>query len=50
VLRMIVTDRGVLDALRRARPAQARFRFRPCARPVGGAEQCVDERVTIGYP
>ena len=50
VLRMIVTDRGVLDALRQARPAQARFRFRPCARPVGGAQQCVDERVTIGYP
>ena len=50
VLRMIVTDRGVLDALRRARPAQARFRFRPCARPVGAAAQCVDERVTIAYP
>jgi len=50
VLRMIVTDRAVLDALRQARPAQARFRFRPCARPVGGVAQCVDERVTIGYP
>ena len=50
VLRMIVADRGVLDVLRRERPAQARFRFRPCARPVGGAKQCVDERVTIGYP
>ena len=50
VLRMIVTDRGVLDALRQARPAQARFRFRPCARPVGGVAQCVDERVTITYP
>jgi TolB-like protein len=50
VLRMVVTDRGVLDALRQARPAQARFRFRPCARPVGGVAQCVDERVTVGYP
>ena len=52
VLRMIVTDHAVLDALRRARPAEALFRFTPCAQPLGvvGKTPCVEERVTISYP
>lgn len=52
VLRMVVTDKAVIDALRKARPAQARFRFLPCVSPVGaiGKDQCVDERVSISYP
>jgi hypothetical protein len=51
-LRMIVTDPGVVAALRSARPAQAWLRFRPCVTPVGtvGKDQCVDERVTVSYP
>ena len=50
ILRLVVTDRAVLDALRRERPAQARFSFTPCIRPPGQNRQCLDERVTIAYP
>jgi TolB-like protein/tetratricopeptide (TPR) repeat protein len=50
ILRFVVTDRGVLDLLRRERPAVARFRFYPCIRPVGQNRQCFDERVAITYP
>ncbi len=52
VLRMIVTDRAVLDALRRMRPAEALFRFTPCAQTLGvvGKTPCVEQRVTISYP
>jgi TolB-like protein len=49
-LRLVITDRAVLDVLRRERPAQARFRFTPCVRPPGQNRQCLDERVTIAYP
>jgi TolB-like protein/tetratricopeptide (TPR) repeat protein len=50
VLRMSVTDRGLLEWIRRERPQQARFRFYPCVNPIGAASQCVDEQVTISYP
>jgi hypothetical protein len=52
VLRMIVTDRGLLDELRRARPVEAKFRFSPCALALGvvGKTACADEKVTISYP
>ena len=51
VLRMIVSDQGVVDALRRARPTHARFRFEPCIVPVGTIDQrqCFEERVAITY-
>ncbi|MGH7520305.1 MAG: hypothetical protein ACREMI_03405, partial [Gemmatimonadales bacterium] len=51
VLRMIVNDPVVVESLRRARPAQARFRFFPCAVPVGtvGRRECLDERIAITY-
>jgi hypothetical protein len=50
VLRMNVTEPNVLAWIRREKPQRARFRFFPCAQPVGGARQCVDEQVTISYP
>jgi hypothetical protein len=52
VLRMVVTDRGVIDALLKARPAQASFRFLPCVRPVGsvGPSECVERTVPVTYP
>ena len=51
LLRMVVTDRGILDDLRRARPEVARFRFSPCPSPVGviPSGACADERVTVIY-
>jgi TolB-like protein len=52
VLRLIVTDRGLLEELRRDRPAAAKFRFSPCtqALDVVGKTVCADEKVTISYP
>jgi TolB-like protein len=51
LLRMIVSDQAVVDALRRARPAQAVFRLEPCIVPVGtlNQRQCLEERVAITY-
>lgn len=51
-LRMIVTDRAVLDVLRRGRPAQARFQFYPCVQPLGttGKLDCVNQVVPVTYP
>jgi len=52
VLRLIVTDKSVLDELRRAKPTEALFRFEPCIRPVGsiGSLQCSDVKLPISYP
>lgn len=46
--RMVLRDRAVVDALRRERPAAARFRFRPCE--PDPAAPCVDELVAVRYP
>ena len=52
VLRIIVTDKAVLDVMRTARPAEARFRFFPCVRPLGstGSLECLDTMVKVIYP
>ena len=52
VLRLIVTDKTVLDDLRRTKPTEATFRFEPCVRPVGSTAklQCPDVKVPIVYP
>jgi len=49
---LIVTDKSVLDELRRAKPTEALFRFEPCIRPVGsiGSLQCSDVKLPISYP
>jgi TolB-like protein len=51
-LRMVVTDRAVLDELRQTKPAEARFRFLPCVRPLGstGKLECKEGLVKITYP
>jgi TolB-like protein/tetratricopeptide (TPR) repeat protein len=51
VLRMIVSDKAVVDALRRERPTHAVFRFEPCIVPVGtlNQRQCLEERIAITY-
>jgi hypothetical protein len=48
---MVVTDRAIVDELRRARPEVARFRFSPCPTPIGSITitVCADERVTVIY-
>ena len=50
-LRMIVTDTGVVNTLRRSRPGLAQFRFEPCVVPAGtvGQKQCVAARIPITY-
>jgi len=52
VLRFIVTDKTILDDLRRARPAEVTFRFEPCIRAAGstGPLQCADVTLPIVYP
>jgi hypothetical protein len=51
ILRFVVSDPAMIEVLRRERPAQARFRFYPCAVTVGvvGASRCVDERIPVTY-
>ena len=52
VFRVIVTDPVLLDEWRRTKPAEARFRFGPCARPIGvvrSGPSCTDQRVAITY-
>lgn len=52
VLRMIVTDRVVVDEWRRTRPAEALFRFGPCSLPIGvirSGPSCADQRISIVY-
>ena len=45
--RVVLRDRAVVDALRRERPAAARFRFRPCEPDPAAA--CVDQQVPVTY-
>lgn len=51
VLRIVVTDRSVLDPILRAKPAEASFRFMPCIRPVGSTAplECNEAKVSITY-
>jgi hypothetical protein len=51
-LRLILTDRGVLDDLLRSKPTEARFSFFPCVRPVGstGKLECAEGVSRITYP
>ena len=44
--------RAMLDQLRKARPAEAQFKFLPCIRPVGstGKTECMERAVKITYP
>lgn len=49
-LRLVVTDTGFLETMRRERPAEAVLRFRPCAVSDGSTEPlCKGERVPIVY-
>ncbi len=49
--RLVLRDSALVGALRRERPAQLRFRFRPCGRePDDAAPRCVDEMVAVLYP
>lgn len=50
-MRLVVTDRSVLDPILRAKPAEASFKFMPCIRPVGspGALECNEGKVAITY-
>jgi hypothetical protein len=50
-MRMVVTDRSILDPILRAKPAEASFRFMPCNRPVGSAGplECSEGKVSITY-
>ena len=50
-LRLVVSDTAVVGAMRRTRPAQARFRFEPCIVPVGtqGKRECLTEMISMTY-
>ena len=52
VMRMVLTDRNLIDELRRVRPAEARFKIGPCIRPVGSTAkaECVEGTARIVYP
>ncbi|MDP3774436.1 MAG: hypothetical protein Q8Q85_09235, partial [Gemmatimonadales bacterium] len=48
---VVLRDADVVAALRRERPATARFRFRPCVTdPADPSARCVDEQITLSYP
>jgi hypothetical protein len=49
--RMVLRDPRLVAALRSERPATARMRFFPCARPEGAERrECIDVEVPITYP
>ncbi|MBI3789641.1 MAG: hypothetical protein HY275_02045, partial [Gemmatimonadetes bacterium] len=49
-LRVIVTDRAILDALRASRPKEALFRLLPCPQPIGvPRRECASDAVAITY-
>lgn len=52
VFRIVVTDRALLDEWNRTKPADAAFRFGPCARPIGvivSESGCTDQRIRVVY-
>ena len=51
VFRVVLTDKAVLEELRRQRPADALFFFTPCVRPVGVINRgdCPSTRMSIVY-
>lgn len=52
VMRMVVTDRALLADLLRTKPAEVRFTFFPCIRPIGstGKLECAEGAVKVTYP